>query len=328
MNDTLSSKKLFMVEPLLDGMRIDRFLAAVCPEHSRSSFQKLLKNGHVAVEGAVVRQAKVSVASGMLVEVEFPAEEPLCLSGEMMDLRILFEDDDLLVLDKPAGLVVHPAAGNWSGTLVNALLGRDVAFAERFEEDAVGEVRGTDPLRPGIVHRLDKDTSGCLVIAKNSAAKRSLSADFEARNVTKIYSSIVSGHPASDSFEVRTLIGRDPFDRKKMAVVERGGREAVTIVGVERKGWIGAEPASLLNVRILTGRTHQIRVHLAHMKVPVVGDAVYGGRGSHIDAPRQMLHARFIGLPHPVSRKPMRFECPFPDDFTAVLDGMRLTREG
>ena len=305
-------KKTFIVDEGHSGWRIDRFLPDVHAELSRASFQRLIKDGHVSVNGTSAAHPKQMVSLGSRVDVEFPVEEPLRLSGELLDLKVLYEDDDLLVLDKPPDMVVHPAAGNWSGTVVNALLGRDTEFAERFE--AGGEEGGEashDPLRPGIVHRLDKDTSGCLVVAKNAASKRRLSADFEERNVTKIYYAISLGHPQTDSFEARTLIGRHHIERKKMAVVEIGGRDAVTLVETERKGWIDNEPVCLLKVRILTGRTHQIRVHLAHMRLPVIGDSVYGPKKPRVVAPRQMLHARLIEFPHPATRRLVSLESPF-----------------
>lgn len=233
------------------------------------------------------------------------------VAAEHIPLDILYEDDALLVINKPAGMVVHPAAGNYTGTVVNALLGRDQEILEEFDE--------ADSMRPGIVHRLDKDTSGCLVIAKNGNAMHKLSRSFADREVSKTYMAIVAPAPKVMAAEIRTQIGRNPGNRKKMAVVRSGGRDAVTIFNVVRRGKIGPNSAALLKVRILTGRTHQIRVHMSHYGSPIIGDALYGGN-SRIAAPRQMLHAWKLSFPHPVTKEMLSFESPFPADFQEYMD--------
>ena len=244
--------------------------------------------------------------------VEHNCEVPM---GESFCYNILFEDNDLIVIDKPTGIVVHPAAGNWDGTVVNALIGRNDDFIEKF----AGETDKLIMQRPGIVHRLDKDTSGCLVIAKNILSRQRLSASFASRNVKKTYSALSYGVPAQNRGKITTLIGRHPINRKKMAVVHKNGKEAITLYKVEKMGIIDGVSVALLNVNILTGRTHQIRVHLAHIKLPVLGDKVYGGNQKLI-APRQMLHAREIVFPHPVTKKSISVTCPYPDDFQYYLN--------
>lgn len=295
-------------------VRLDLYLAGLEGGRSRSFWQKLIKDGKVKVNGKVAAMTRFMVTGGDRLDVEWPAEEGKnCLVPEDFRFPILFEDEEMLIIDKPVGVVVHPAPGNWTGTVVNALLGRDGNFAEEFEsETEEGQAR------PGIVHRLDKDTSGCLIIAKNQLIATKLSGLFSRREVKKTYMALTYGYPPEDRGEIITLIGRHPGDRKKMAVLERVGREAVTQYEVERKGRIDGVRVALVRVKIMTGRTHQIRVHLAHLKAPVLGDLVYGGK-QKLEAPRQMLHASVLKLIHPTTGVPLTVKAPYPADFAALL---------
>ncbi len=293
------------------GMRLDQCLAKLHPESSRSRLQSLIRKGSVTLNGTVCDSPKYSVAADDHIVLVLPAEpEALPAKAEQIDLDIMYEDDFMFVINKPAGMVVHPAAGNWSGTLVNALLGRDPDMAEDFEN--------ADPARPGIVHRLDKDTSGCLVVAKTPDALFRLSEAFSTRQVSKTYAAILYGHFAAQTGELHNLIGRHPADRKKMAVVKSGGREAVTRFRITKTGTVNGIKASFAEIRIFTGRTHQIRVHMASLGHPVAGDAVYGG-ARKLPAPRQMLHAWKLSIPHPKTGEMISFEAPFPEDFAEML---------
>lgn len=308
-----SGALLLLVPEELDASRFDHCVAALAPDISRTRVQRLIKDGFARLNGVVCASPKAKVRAEDRIDISIPPPEPEPAAlPEDIPLSVLYEDAAMLVVDKPAGMVVHPAAGNWTGTLVNALLGREPSMAADFEES---------PLRPGIVHRLDKDTSGCLLIAKTPEAHFKLSKAFSERKVSKTYAAIVCGWPKAPSGEIRTLIGRHPADRKKMAVLKSGGREAVSIYSTIKGGMIGGVKASLLEVRILTGRTHQIRVHMAHLGVPVAGDAVYGG-AKRVPAPRQMLHAWRLSVPHPATGETLSFESPFPEDFKACLASM------
>ncbi len=307
-----SSKLVFTVPPELDGERLDVCLARLATDFSRVQIQKAIASGNVLRNGKVQTAKRQTVSRDDRIEFQVPEEPSMDhVAAEHIPLDILYEDDALLVINKPAGMVVHPAAGNYTGTVVNALLGRDQEILEEFDE--------ADSMRPGIVHRLDKDTSGCLVIAKNGNAMHKLSRSFADREVSKTYMAIVAPAPKVMAAEIRTQIGRNPGNRKKMAVVRSGGRDAVTIFNVVRRGKIGPNSAALLKVRILTGRTHQIRVHMSHYGSPIIGDALYGGN-SRIAAPRQMLHAWKLSFPHPVTKEMLSFESPFPADFQEYMD--------
>ena len=307
-----SSKLVFTVPPELDGERLDVCLARLATDFSRVQIQKAIASGNVLRNGKVQTAKRQTVSRDDRIEFQVPEEPSMDhVAAEHIPLDILYEDDALLVINKPAGMVVHPAAGNYTGTVVNALLGRDQEILEEFDE--------ADSMRPGIVHRLDKDTSGCLVIAKNGNAMHKLSRSFADREVSKTYMAIVAPAPKVMAAEIRTQIGRNPGNRTKMAVVRSGGRDAVTIFNVVRRGKIGPNSAALLKVRILTGRTHQIRVHMSHYGSPIIGDALYGGN-SRIAAPRQMLHAWKLSFPHPVTKEMLSFESPFPADFQEYMD--------
>jgi 23S rRNA pseudouridine1911/1915/1917 synthase len=287
----------FLIGPEAAGERLDRFLAAAAPEMSRSRLQSLIVEGHVTRNGAVSK-ASAKLRVGDRIVVEEPPARPTESLPEAIALSILYEDADLIVIDKPAGMVVHPAAGNWQGTLVNALLHhcRDLS--------GIGGER-----RPGIVHRLDKDTSGCLVVAKNDFTHERLAAQFAGRDVTKIYLALTAGKFARLSGTIDAAIARHPVQRKKMTVVtgERG-RASRTSWRVLRE--IGT--ATLVECTLHTGRTHQIRVHLKHLGHPLLGDVVYGKRAGF---PRQMLHAWKLGFTHPRSGMALSFVSPIPPDF-------------
>lgn len=299
----------FAVAERHSGWRLDRYLADIASDHSRAFFQRLIKSGFVEYGQKKCLVPKTRLEEGKTVRITWPKNNEEKLLREHIALDILYEDDDIIVINKPSGIVIHPAAGNIRGTIVNALLGRDVNFAEKL----------SDRQRPGIVHRLDKDTSGCLVIAKNLFSKEKLSRDFSDRKVNKTYLAFVCGFPEYEEEEIVTLIGRHPVNRKKMAVLKTGGRKAITCYKLMRKGKIEGHPVSMLRIELKTGRTHQIRVHLAYRHIPVLGDKIYGGH-QKIKVPRQMLHAWKIRFQHPATGSPLSFESPFPPDFSLVLN--------
>jgi 23S rRNA pseudouridine1911/1915/1917 synthase len=305
------SKKLNLtVPPELKKKRLDAFLAEFRPDDSRSRYQKLIKDGMVKINGVVCTVPRTKVSEDDAVEIEIPPMPAMDLIAEDIDLEVLYEDDVMMVINKPPNMVVHPGAGNYTGTVVNALLGR-ADFSCDIE---------TSEGRPGIVHRLDKDTSGCLIVAKTPQAQFKLSRSFANREVEKTYVALVRGRPTRDTEKLVTLIGRHPVDRKKMAIVSRNGKEAVSIYERICSGKMDdGTPISMLSVRILTGRTHQIRVHLAFRKLPILGDIVYGSAKTADLAPRQMLHAWKLKIPHPDDGRMMEFEAPLPDDFEMIM---------
>ena len=293
------------------GERLDVFLAAKLGR-SRSQVQVLLKRGRVTLEPASARSEasyRLRAGDGVTVEPEPEAAREPELAGEAIPLEILYEDDAMLALNKQPGLVVHPAAGNWSGTLVNALIHhRGAQLAARGGAE-----------RLGIVHRLDKDTSGVILIAKTDEAHEKLSRAFAERAMRKFYRALCRGVFRKASGECRGPIGRDPRNRKKMAVIknEHRSRDAWTDYRVLGQGKLGAEVECLLH----TGRTHQIRVHLAHLGHPILGDTLYGrarGAANEISAARQMLHAARIELAHPITGVALKIEAPLPADYSAA----------
>lgn len=308
------------------GDRLDRALQRQLPELSRSRLKQLILDGRVASGGRILRDPAQRAGPGQVVAVLLPEPEAAEPQAQAIALDIRFEDAHLIVIDKPAGMVVHPAPGNPEGTLVNALLahcGPSLA--------GIGGIR-----RPGIVHRLDKDTSGLLVAAKTEAAHRALAEDFAARRIERAYSAAVWGVPAPASGEIVGNIGRSAANRKKMAVVsETRGKPAVTRYRVERRfGGKRVDVAALLECRLLTGRTHQIRVHLAHVGHSLIGDPAYGARGAiaslgpigaEIAAfPRQALHARLLGFTHPATGAALRFESALPADMAQLISNLEL----
>jgi 23S rRNA pseudouridine1911/1915/1917 synthase len=313
---------IVIAAPEDEGERLDAFLAKRT-RLSRARVQKLIDAGRVRVAGDTARRKSDPVAAGVRVELEVPPAEPVALAPEDLPLDVVYQDEALLVVNKAAGMVVHPAPGHPRGTLVNALLHH------------VKQLEGVGGrLRPGIVHRLDKDTSGLLVGAKNDVAHQSLVKALRARRVRRLYHAASWGHLSATPLTLDAPLGRDPRDRKRMAVVA-GGRRAVTHVRV-RERWVAAE---LLDVALQTGRTHQIRVHLAHAGHPVVGDPLYGvgwergmsGPGRSWAAalvkraPRLFLHAAELAFDHPVTGERMRFQAPLPTDLEALAAWARET---
>ncbi len=286
----------------LAGLRLDQALAKLLPEESRSRLAKLIEEGHVRVDGAQVA-AKRKLKSGESVEVALaPRVEASAYRAEAIALDVVYEDADVLVLDKPAGLVVHPGSGNWAGTMLNALL----HHAPALEHLA----------RAGIVHRLDKDTSGLLVVAKNEPAQLALVKQLQARTVKRTYLALARGRLTRGA-KVDAPIGRHPVHRTRMAVVE-GGKPAVTHYRVRET----FAAHTLLECDLETGRTHQIRVHLASIGHPLEGDPVYAPRGAKL-LPRQALHAWKLAFLHPGTGKLMEFEAPVPEDFRLLLESLR-----
>lgn len=301
-----------------DGTRLDRALAARLPQHSRSFIAKLIDEGRVTLQGKPAARSSLRVADGQRAEIDIPPPTATTAASQEMPLSVLYEDADLVVIDKPAGLVVHPAAGHADRTLVNALL---------FHVQDLSGIGGE--LRPGIVHRLDKDTSGVMVIAKNDAAHRKLSAAWGTEAVRKEYVAIVYGTPQKSRGMIDAPIARDLRNRKRMAIVP-GGRRAVTDYEV-------IEPlrhASVLRCVLHTGRTHQIRVHLKSIGHPIIGDPVYSGpqwRGipdkrlqkAIVSLGRQALHAVSLQIPHPKTDKLMSFCAPLPEDMRCLIEQLR-----
>jgi 23S rRNA pseudouridine1911/1915/1917 synthase len=302
------------VPPDAAGERLDRFLVASFPEFSRSRLRQLIDGGQVTLSSGEARPAG-KLKAGDEITLSVPPPRPLELVPEDRPLRVLFQDAHLLVVEKPAGMVVHPAPGHAEGTLVHVLLAH---------ADGLSGIGGVE--RPGIVHRLDRDTSGILVVAKTDAAHGGLSARFSTHDLVRRYHGIVWGSPAASSGTVTTRIGRHPVHRKKMAVLERGGREAVTRYRLlETFG-----PFSLLEFQLETGRTHQVRVHCAHLGCPIVGDDVYGksrkvvlGKGAAartIVLDRFFLHAFHLAFEHPVTGEKLSFTIDDPPEFGAFRD--------
>lgn len=294
-----------------EGGRLDRVLSLLLPDSSRTFLQKIIKENRVSCGGKCVTVPRYPVQSGMKITVDMPEMTlPEAPAAEEFCFPILYEDEMMLVIDKPAGVVVHPAAGNQEGTVLNALLSRYPSLAEGL---AVNN-------RPGIVHRLDKDTSGCLVIAKTPEAQYRLGNAFADRQVSKTYLTIVRGIPQRPMGELETLIGRHPVNRQKMAVVERNGKTAITSYRLLGSGSCNDVKLSLLAVKIATGRTHQIRVHMNHLGFPVLGDQVYGGARAKVEGvERQLLHAWKIELPHPGDGHKCSFKAEIPEDLRKVL---------
>ncbi|OLP19348.1 pseudouridine synthase [Leptolyngbya sp. 'hensonii'] len=293
------------------GDRLDRVLAEQLPDLSRSRLQKLIEQGQVRVNGQVCTSKKASIAVGDQLQVILPDAEPLDVQAEAIPLDILYEDESLLILNKPVGLVVHPAPGHATGTLVNALL------AHCPNLPGIGGIQ-----RPGIVHRLDKDTSGALVVAKTDQAHQHLQAQLKAKTAGRAYLGLVYGAPATVQGTIQAPIGRHPVDRKKMAVVpvEKGGRNAVTHWQIQER--LGNY--TLLYFRLETGRTHQIRVHAAHIGHPIVGDPIYSsGRSGSLHWKGQALHAWKLRLQHPVSGDWIEVVAPPPDRFFNLLQRLR-----
>lgn len=313
-----SSTQIIEVTESWPRQRLDVFLHRQIPSVSRGALQRLIEQGDISVDGHSVKSTHHPRA-GEHIEIHWPAPTPSAAQPEAIPLSILFEDTDLLVLNKPPGLVVHPAAGHEEHTLVNALL--------HYCRDSLSGIGGV--LRPGIVHRLDKDTSGCLVIAKNDSAHIGLATQFANRTVRKRYQALVCGVVKPPSGDIRAAIARHPSHRKRMAVTDGRGRDAWTsyrtVQPLHGSTWIEAE--------LHTGRTHQIRVHFHHLGYPLVGDPVYGRRQNAAFSsqtgytpPRQMLHAAILHFRHPSTGLEIRCEAPLPDDFRQAIAALHLPK--
>lgn len=313
------------VEEQHEGMRLDKFLAEMLEGYSRSRLQSLIQDGHVKVNTVVQTKRAFVLEIGNFVEVVVPEAVEAEPQAQNIPLDIVYEDDDLLVINKPAGLVVHPGAGNQDGTLVNALL--------HHCKDSLSGIGGV--LRPGIVHRLDKDTSGLMLAAKNDFAHQHLSAQLQSRELSRIYKAFVFKIPLPPLGVIDKPIGRHSSQRIKMAVNPKNGREAVT--EYKTLGHLG-EALSLVECKLQTGRTHQIRVHMESLKNPIIGDDLYGPQPNAVESAlknaecddrligavlgfsRQALHAHSIAFIHPRSEEEMEFESEFPDDFQYLMD--------
>ncbi|HWI63752.1 MAG TPA: RluA family pseudouridine synthase [Symbiobacteriaceae bacterium] len=289
--------------------RLDAYVAAQQEVGlSRSRIKALIDEGHLTVNGTVTKKASQSVLPGDAIRLEVPDPKPYDLTAEEIPLDVVYEDEDVLVVNKPRGMVVHPAAGNWTGTLVHAVL------------DHVDDLEGIGgELRPGIVHRLDKDTTGLLVIAKNERSMAALQDQIRTHTARRIYWALVHGNTMPDAGRVEAPIGRHPGDRKRMAVNTKTGKEATTHFKVLER----FKHYALLECRLETGRTHQIRVHLSFIGHPVVGDGVYGTRKAHLDMPGQALHAKKLGFYHPSTNEWMEFETELPADMAAAIQRIR-----
>lgn len=311
----MPSLERFVIEQSLPGERMDVFLRRRYPAMSRMAIQRLIEDGFIRVNGRRIKPTHTPRA-GETVEVEWPEARPTAVRPEPIPLEILYEDEHLVVVNKPPGLVVHPAAGHESQTLVNALL-----------HHCAGRLSGIGGVsRPGIVHRLDKDTSGVMVVAKTDAAHLGLARQFAARQVAKVYHALVCGVVLHDQGSIRAAIARHPSHRKCMAVCEERGREAHTDYRVLER----LPDATLVEARLHTGRTHQVRVHFQYLGHPLVGDLVYGRRANRrlverygFEVPRQMLHATQLRVVHPATGEPMTWEAPWPQDFEATLRRLR-----
>ncbi len=290
------------------GVRMDKYLSGLLPEFSRSYLQRLIQEERVRVDGRLVR-GKEKAVPGAVIELDVPKAVEPRIEPEDLPLKILYEDRDVILVDKPKGMVVHPAAGHTSGTLVNALL-----FHCKGELSGINGV-----LRPGIVHRIDRDTTGVLIACKNDRAHNCLAEQLKEHTVTRRYRALVCGNIKENEGTVDAPIGRHPTDRKKMAVVRSGGREAVTHYRVlERFG-----NYTYIECRLETGRTHQIRVHMAGMGHPLLGDQVYGRVKAPFRLEGQTLHAMILGFMHPSSGEYMEFEAPLPEYFAALLETLQ-----
>lgn len=295
------------------NLRLDRFLAEQVPALSRSAAQRLIADGQVTVDGEPAKPSH-KVKRGEEIVALIPAEESMELLPEAIPLDIVYEDPSLLVVNKLAGMVVHPAPGHSGGTLVNAVL----AYCP--------ELAASEGDRPGIVHRLDRDTSGLILVAKNDRVRRALQRQFKERQVHKAYLALLDGHLHPAWGRVEAAVGRDPHHRQRMAILA-GGREAVTEYHVLEQFSHRTGPAAgdytLIEAEPVTGRTHQIRVHLASIGHPVVGDAVYGRRKTSLPVLRQFLHARRLGFKHPLTGQRLELEAPLPEELAVVLDLLR-----
>lgn len=298
----------FIIDASDEGKRLDAFLVSKLESLTRSHIQKLIEEGMVTVNGVSIKSG-TKIKFGMIVVVNIPEPKTLALEAQNIPLDIIYEDDSIIVINKPKNLVVHPAAGNWEGTLVNALLYHC--------KDSLSDINGVR--RPGIVHRIDKDTTGLLVIAKSNEAHLILSEQLKKHQIQRTYEAIVDGCIKEDSGKISSPIGRHHINRKKMSVNIKNGKPAITHFKVLER----FKSYTYIQCVLETGRTHQIRVHMSSLGHPITGDVVYGKKCNLIETDGQALHARFLKLTHPVSREDMTFEAPIPDYFKALLNKLR-----
>lgn len=299
----------FIAEQEDEGTRLDVQLSKQLEGVSRNRLQQLIEGGHIKINGSVVLSKKHGLKEGDCLEIQMPEPEILKADPEHIPLNIVYEDADLLVVNKPKGMVVHPANGNQTGTLVNALL---------YHCDNLSGINGV--IRPGIVHRIDKDTSGLLMVAKNDRAHNGLAEQLASHSITRAYRAVVYHNFLQDGGTVDAPIGRDPKDRLKMAVTELHSKRAVTHYQIlERFG-----DFTYIEARLETGRTHQIRVHMAHIHHPLMGDQVYGPKKTIMGANTQMLHAMILGFVHPATGEYMEFKSEPPEEFQKILDKLRV----
>jgi 23S rRNA pseudouridine1911/1915/1917 synthase len=300
--------EVFTIAPEDADKRLDVWLTAALKEFSRSYADKLIQDGNAVVNGRKVKSG-YKLKAGDMVEVNVPEPKPLEVTAEEIELDIIHEDEDIIVINKPRGMVVHPAAGNYSGTLVNALL--------RHCGDSLSDINGV--IRPGIVHRIDKDTSGVLIIAKNNRSHKVLSDMLKEHDINRIYIAVAEGVIMEDQGTVDAPIGRHPVDRKKMAVNLKNGRRAVTHFRVLER----FADTTLLELRLETGRTHQIRVHMSYIGHPLVGDIVYGRKKQKYDFEGQALHAGTLGFIHPGTGEYVEYTAEPPEEFTKLVERLR-----
>lgn len=291
-----------------NNLRIDKLLSDRIPEQSRSYLQKLIKDGNIAVNGSIVKP-NYKVQANDLINLSLPEPEEPDILPENIPLDILYEDDDILVINKPKGMVVHPSAGHYTGTVVNAVM-----------YHCNGNLSGINGvMRPGIVHRIDMDTTGAIVICKSDQAHQNLAEQLKVHSITRKYRAIVYGNFKDDNGTITGDIGRHPIDRKKMAIVQRNGKPAITHYHVlERFG-----AYTYIECQLETGRTHQIRVHMASTGHPLLGDELYGPSKCPFHLQGQCLHAMILGFQHPISGQYVQFEAPLPDYFTHLLQNLR-----
>ncbi len=294
--------------------RLDVYISEKNSDITRSYIKNLIDDGRILVNG-VLQKSGYKVKEMDIVMVDIPKDEVLDIIPEDIKIDIMYEDDDIIIVNKSKGMVVHPANGNYTGTLVNALM--------YSHKDRLSSINGT--IRPGIVHRIDKDTSGILVIAKNDNAHKKLSEQFKVHSINRKYIALVKGIVKEDEFTINLPIGRSTKDRKKMAVVYKNSRNAVTHIRVLKRFY--SSSVTLVEATLETGRTHQIRVHMSHLHYPLVGDEVYGRKDPKFKIEGQMLHAKLLGINHPTTNEYMEFEADLPKYFKDILDKLEKREE-
>jgi 23S rRNA pseudouridine1911/1915/1917 synthase len=292
----------------VENIRIDSWLAGKMENHSRTYFQKLIDDGMVEVNGKSIK-TNYKLKVNDKISVRIPEPEKLDVCAEKIDVEVLYEDEDIIVVNKPKGMVVHPAVGNYTGTLVNALMG--------YCGEELSDINGV--IRPGIVHRIDKDTSGVLVIAKNNIAHEKLSEKLKDHDIKRVYVALVEGVIREENGKIDAPIGRHPVERKEMCVNTKNGRRAVTYFKVLER----FSNATYIEVTLETGRTHQIRVHMSYIGYPIIGDKVYGKKKSKYDVDGQALHAKILGFEHPTKKEYVEFQAVLPEYFEKLLEEFR-----